>query len=89
MLEIIEINESGVTNTPLDKISKDIEQELWSALKTGNFQVTSSGSRLTRLVRSCCLCDSEVVYFLDLRKEKDYAKDVKMLCKPCAIKRGK
>ena len=37
-IEIIEINESGVTNTPLDKISKDIEQELWSALKKGDIK---------------------------------------------------
>jgi hypothetical protein len=89
MLEMIEINENGVTNTPIDQVSKDVEQELWSALKTGNFKVTSSGSRFTRMVRSCCLCEGEVVYFLDFRKEKDYAKDVKMLCKPCAIKRGR
>lgn len=39
-IEITSLETDGVTTRPLDEAPADIVQEIWTALKTGNFTIT-------------------------------------------------
>jgi hypothetical protein len=79
-IDIVELTNDGVTTTPLGKVSRDIEQELWSALKTGNFQVTSAGSKYKDYDGVCCVCNKDFTYLsITQYKGTDIA------CQPCRV----